>query len=99
MAATDEYRAESDPLADYLAARCLTGCVELRVTRAELQQDYLSWCTETGERHPLSKTSFYDQIRRLPGVSEREWRPAGQSVPARGFRGIGLSYVAAAASL
>jgi putative DNA primase/helicase len=92
--ATADYQKEQDVLSDYLAARCAHPAVdEVKVTRTELFSDYQSWANQSGERHPLERNAFFERVRRLNGVSEKQWKPIGQKVPVRGFRGIGLLHL------
>ena len=90
LLATAEYAAEQDVLADYLAARTVRGGDNVRVGRAELFADYQSFCSQTGEKHPLPRNAFFDRVRKLSGVSDGQWKPVGITVPVRGFRGVGL---------
>jgi putative DNA primase/helicase len=48
-AATDEYRTESDPLAEFMSARCVQG-EQLRVTASGLYKAYAEWAKATGLR-------------------------------------------------
>ena len=89
--ATAEYQAESDVLADYLAARTVRGDERVRVGRSELWADYQSWAGQTGEKHPLARHAFFERVRKLAAVTDGQWRPMGVTVPVRGFRGIGLA--------
>jgi putative DNA primase/helicase len=91
MIATQNYQAESDPLTDYLAERFVRGAEGFKVTRNDLYTDYLSWCSQTGEKHPMDRTVLYDHIRRVPGVNEATWKLG--KAPQRGFRGLGLKAV------
>lgn len=91
MVATAEYQADQDPLADYIAERCMRGEFA-RVTRNEMFADYMSWTQKTGDKHPLDKRGFLDRVRKLAGVTESTWRVNDNHVPLRGFRGIGLSF-------
>ena len=58
-AATDTYRTESDPLADFLASRCSTG-EGVQVGANEAYLTYRAWAVAQGlgERDVLSVTSF-----------------------------------------
>lgn len=88
--ATGEYRDEEDPLLEYLRIRLvLRG--NARVSRPDLWQDYESYCVQLGEHHPVSRKALYAAVRRQPGVTADEWRPAGTSIPVRGFRGVALA--------
>jgi putative DNA primase/helicase len=89
--ATSAYAKDQDPLSDYLAARVRAGDARQRITRNDLYSDYLSWCSQTREPQPVARDVLLDRVRRLPGVTEGQWRPVGLAVPARGFQGVGLA--------
>lgn len=59
LGATDEYRAESDPLGDFLAVHCLIG-EPFTVTAAALYAEYTRWAGTLGmpERERLTTTAF-----------------------------------------
>jgi putative DNA primase/helicase len=92
LLATQTYQGEQDPLRDYLADRCVTGTTAVRVSRSDLFTDYLAWCKQTGEKQPPGRNALFDHVRAAKGVAEDQWRLAGQSVPVRGFRGLGLAF-------
>lgn len=95
-AATEEYRANMDPLAGFLEERCVIGpqCV---VPVAVLYQAYQSWAQQNGDRYPISQHRFKAHI-------EAQWRNTSGSesgiaynvlrrvngVPTRCCTGIGL---------
>jgi putative DNA primase/helicase len=58
-AATEQYRAESDPIADFLRDRCATD-PQLTARAGELYIDYQCWAIKQGlkEREQLSATRF-----------------------------------------
>jgi putative DNA primase/helicase len=91
MLATEQYKDEQDALGEYLTDRCarFDGA---RVGRNDLLSDYLSWCQQTGERQPLSRNALFAQVRALKGVADEQWRVTGQTVPVRGFMGLGLAF-------
>ena len=91
LAATASYQDEQNPLKEYLSDRCILAA-PARVTRGDLYGDYVSYCQTTREPFQLSNTEFYARVRALDGVEEHQWRPVGSTVPARGFRGIGLAF-------
>jgi putative DNA primase/helicase len=73
-AATDQYRAESDPIADFLRDRCATG-PELIARAGELYLAYQSWALKQGlkEREQLTATRFGRLMgQRFPKDSDRE---------------------------
>ncbi len=55
--ATQAYREESDPLADFLAERCLLR-LDVRISATCLWEEYLSWASDNYERNPLSRRAF-----------------------------------------
>jgi putative DNA primase/helicase len=56
-AATNAYREESDPLADYLAERCAPDS-KAQVSARTLYLDYREWAQANGEGNPLSRLAF-----------------------------------------
>jgi len=90
--ATESYRADSDPLADYLADRCVRGGENVKVSRGDLYADYQSWAHQVGEKFPFDAKAFYNAIRRVAGVVDGQWKPIGTNMPVRGFKGIGLTH-------
>ena len=91
LLATQKYQNEQDPLADYICDRCVCA-PKVRVGRGDLFADYLSWSQQTGEKFPLGRTALFERVRTLPDVREDQWRVSGDTVPVRGFRGIGLAF-------
>jgi putative DNA primase/helicase len=91
LLATSTYQSEQDPIGEYVADRCVRGGENVKVGRNNLYSDYQSWCVQIGEKQPMPRNAFYDRIRRVAGVVEGTWKPAGSTSPVRGFRGIGLS--------
>jgi len=85
VAATAEYREESDRLAPYLGECCVLS-PEARVTRSALRASYEAWCTREGE-HPATPRDFGERLRQR-GVADAKMKVAGESV--RGWQGIGL---------
>lgn len=84
-AATEAYRADQDPLRDFL-----TDCCELDrdawVTAAELRKAYEKHCDEAGVRYPLGPKQMSDrlqakgcvpQVRRISGKPMRVWEGIG----------------------
>jgi putative DNA primase/helicase len=94
LVATRNYRSEQDPLADYIADRCVIGASTVRVSRNAVFTDYMSWCVDTGENYPLTRNALFEGIRGTKGVQEGQWRVTGQTAPVRGFCGIGLAHTA-----
>ena len=86
-AATAEYEAEQDPLADFLVERCILA-PNAFVTRAEIFGAYEEWTRETRERFPLDRNAVFERLRKRPGITDKDRRI--QSVPKRGFAGLGL---------
>ncbi|MGD0540894.1 MAG: phage/plasmid primase, P4 family, partial [Tepidisphaeraceae bacterium] len=90
VAATESYQNESDPLRDYLADRTIRG-ESCKVSRNDLHNDYLSYCSATGDKHPMTRNILFERVRQQAGVGDGQWRPMGVSAPVRGFTGIGLA--------
>lgn len=84
LLATDAYRADSDPLADFIAERCVIS--EVAQTRAgDLYKTYLSWANEHSlGRETLTPTRFG---KRLAERFERLHTRDGKA-----YRGIGLAF-------
>jgi putative DNA primase/helicase len=79
--ATAEYRAEMDPLADFLEDACFVGAVEC--TAAALYTRYEQWAREHGIRFPLKARSLGLELQ------ERGFKPVRIGADsARGWRGI-----------
>jgi putative DNA primase/helicase len=89
LLATDEYRAEADPLGDYIESNLIVAQGK-RVGRADLWNDYLSWAAKVGERDHLDRNQLYERVRRLEGVEDGTWKLAQTAI--RGFRGVGLAW-------
>jgi len=73
-AATEQYRAESDPIADFLRDRCATD-PELTARAGELYLAYQSWALKQGlkEREQLTATRFGRLMgQRFPKDSDRD---------------------------
>ena len=90
LEATRQYECESDRLADY-RDRLAFGD-GLRVTRADLFDDYLAFAKSAGEHDRLTDRAFYGRVRVIQGVEEKTWKPVGESVPVRGFTGVDLAW-------
>src|SRR5262249_29379080 len=62
--ATADYRAESDPLAGFIADRCIEGD-QFRVRAAAIYGEYGTWAAEQHLRHDevLSSTAFGRRLR------------------------------------
>lgn len=88
--ATDAYKAEEDPLVEFIADCCIRGGANVRISRSDLLSSYQGWAVQAGESNPLTRNAFYARIRGLSGVGDVEWRQAGVTIPVRGFKGIGL---------
>ncbi len=82
-AATEAYRLESDPLADFIADRCEVGAT-LTVSAGDLYKSYKAWADDQGirEREQLSSASFG---RRIGERYERKRKGSGKV-----YQGIGL---------
>lgn len=78
LAANLEYRAEQDPLADFIADACTLAPGE-RSSKAELYRAYSRWAEENGAR-PVQERTFGRWIKALGGVADaksgsvRLWR-------------------------
>jgi putative DNA primase/helicase len=81
--ATDTYRSESDPLADFLSSRCLTD-ERAQVGATEAYRAYKAWAADQSltERETLSSTSFG---RRMTEHFAKRHQKTGNS-----YLGVGL---------
>lgn len=68
-AATEAYREESNPLADYLAEKCILHS-NAQVGVGPLYLDYRDWAQVNGEGTPLSRTAFSKCLQSL-GLTNR----------------------------
>jgi len=87
LAATANYQAEQDPLAEFLDTCCTFGA-DVSATRADLFARYAAWTDQAKDHHPLDRTSFFERIRRRPEIDESRRRVDGRIT--RFFTGIGL---------
>lgn len=85
LVATEQYRHESDRLAEFLEDRC-TFAPKAWVPVTALWQAYESWANSVGERYPLTKASFEERLMRLECKKARD--PSGS---VRAWKGIRLS--------
>lgn len=86
MAATEQYRQESDRLKEFLEDRCILavtgdGTSWKRdgswVPVAELYSAYSAWAAAAGDKHPLAKGIFDERLRKL-GRNQDRIRPDGR---------------------
>lgn len=68
--ATKDYREGSDPLLDFVADRCILH-PGAQVLVAALWQEYLDWCLQSGEQHPLERPAFTRRLEALGLVKTR----------------------------
>jgi len=87
--ATETYRAEQDPLAEFFEEHCILE-PNAFVSRADVFTAYNAWAEKQKERQPLDRRGLYDRLRKTPGVTEGQRRTGVESGPSRGFTGIGL---------
>lgn len=90
MAATEEYRQESDRLKEFLEDRCMIApgndsslwrTEKYWVPIAKLYSAYSAWAESTGDRHPLSKGLFDDRLQRLGRKQDRVRPDGGRGSP------------------
>jgi len=88
LTATEDYRREQDPLAEFLAERCKFN-LNAFVSRQRMFEAYLNYANEINERFPMSRISLF---KRLRGISEiYEGKRLINGVLRRGFNGLGLA--------
>ncbi|MGI6308458.1 MAG: phage/plasmid primase, P4 family [Dethiobacteria bacterium] len=81
---TEEYRQEMDPLADFIADKCVM-VPQARVSNPEIWKAYKTWCEENGERYPLGRKRF---TQTLIASGFDQYPDAGKRI----WIGIGLVY-------
>lgn len=79
--ATAEYRAEMDPLIDFLEERCVESPTA-SVSSGDLWDAYLEWCRKM-RRRPLSRKALGARLTEHGFLSVRSWN-------SRGWSGLGL---------
>ena len=79
---TQEYRAEMDPLKDFIDDCCIVADYA-QVDNAALWTSYSSWCQENGEKYPLGRKRFTQSM-------ENRGYTRARSDRGRFWRGIGL---------
>ena len=67
--ATEAYRAESDPLREFIAEACALK-LGAQVERKVLRDAFEAWSAEAGGRSALDGREFTKRVRLLPGVGE-----------------------------
>ncbi len=82
MAASRDYRKSQQPLADFVADRCILH-PDRRVAAHLLREAYETWCKATGVRHPLAGRAWGTALR---GLGCEEFRTSDE----RGWKGIDL---------
>ncbi len=74
-------------LKEFLDERCVLAS-DAFTPRQAIYAAYVEWSKSVGDAQPLDRPGFYDQLRRVPGVTEGQKRVAG--VPRRGWEGIAV---------
>ena len=62
--ATESYKANSNPLADFVGDDCVLNAAAYTKV-ADLRQAYDSWCSENGEKNILNRNQFATAIKEL----------------------------------
>ena len=89
--ATQDYRSESDVLADFLADTCIVNGSEANtVSRNAIREKYVVWCKSTGEGQTLSKNGLYERLCENPLITDSRLTDNGKRT--RGFKGITLHH-------
>ncbi|HEV8534859.1 MAG TPA: phage/plasmid primase, P4 family [Candidatus Limnocylindria bacterium] len=68
--ATEHYRAQMDPVAEFIAERCVVEA-DAWATIEELYETYRQWASGAGERRPLSKTQFGARLERRGHAADK----------------------------
>ncbi len=80
MAATEQYRQESDRLKEFFEDRCIVAAdgdpnswkkERCWVSAAELYAAYTAWAEAAGDKYPLAKGIFDERLRRLGRKQDR----------------------------
>jgi putative DNA primase/helicase len=82
-----QWRAESDPLREFVEDHCVV-LPGTSVKVAVLWQAYEKWAEQNGERHVLNRKKFSDRLQALG--CEQVMRKFGRGYSERGWAGIGL---------
>jgi putative DNA primase/helicase len=75
------YRADIDPLADFIEERMELG-PDRRITRSDMHSLYVGWCKQHGAK-PMSAKAFTKRVRAISGISE------GYVLKVQGWLGVG----------
>jgi len=86
--ATEDYRAEEDPLAEFLDECCIVAD-GYRVSRGDVWNEYIRWADRQNITAKMGKRTLYDRLRRVSGVSDG-W-VGDRTDRQRAFEGIGLA--------
>ena len=89
--ATESYRSEQDPLADFIAEACLIG-ENMLAPNTKIFGAYSAWAKAAGMHDPMGHLEFLAHLRRAPNVGEGVRRVDGANT--RVFTGIGIKTVA-----
>ena len=90
MAATEQYRQESDRLKDFFEDRCAIAAVgdasswkkgKFWVPVADLYPAYSAWAVARGDKHPLAKGVFDERLQKLGRVQDRARPDGGRDTP------------------
>jgi putative DNA primase/helicase len=86
--ATEEYREEEDPIAEFVEA-CLDLDADGFAQLKDIRRAYVQWCRDCGVERPLSERAMADRIKNQQGVTKTARRVDGRSV--RGLAGVKLA--------
>ena len=84
--ATEQYRADMDPLREFIEDRCVLH-LEAWVAAGQLRAAYEDWSKQNGERYLIDPRAFAERLR------SRGCNPSSRRVLSsikRGWQGIGL---------
>ena len=83
--ATENYKSDSDPLADFIAEKTILGETK-SVGKTALYAAYAQWAKMASVTMPLSDREFSDHVRKIKGLGEGIKKLDGRST--RAYTGI-----------
>jgi putative DNA primase/helicase len=69
--ATEGYRAEQDPIREFISEACFLEAT-VQCSRHSLRESYERWAKEAGDHAVLTGRDFNTRVRALPGIGEKK---------------------------